>query len=172
MSGAVCETHKLDATQCGQLREALAAQRPVFFAGCRRAAVPCGAEEAGYLGVVVVFIRWRYGVVALLGRVRQSVLGDVLRLPVCRVGEIPREPPDGGASTGPRLHTAPLKTQMYRAGRPRLHPIAKLLLERQCQRRAWAASTTAGATATAPACSGSRTEPRTAAHHRWAAAAH
>jgi hypothetical protein len=29
VSGEVCDTHKLDATQCGQLREALAAQRPV-----------------------------------------------------------------------------------------------------------------------------------------------
>ena len=29
VSGEVCETHKLDAAQCGQLREALAAQRPV-----------------------------------------------------------------------------------------------------------------------------------------------
>ncbi|CAH0369491.1 unnamed protein product [Pelagomonas calceolata] len=29
VSGGVCETHKLDATQCGQLRESLSMQRPV-----------------------------------------------------------------------------------------------------------------------------------------------
>ena len=29
VSGEVCETHKLDATQCGQLRESLSMQRPV-----------------------------------------------------------------------------------------------------------------------------------------------
>ena len=29
VSGEVCGTHKLDAAQCGQLREALASQKPV-----------------------------------------------------------------------------------------------------------------------------------------------
>ena len=29
VSGEVCETHKLDAAQCGQLRESLSMQKPV-----------------------------------------------------------------------------------------------------------------------------------------------